>query len=473
MFVRLVLLFVSLFLVAGTPLAAGMGIDDARHLLARTGFGPTWAEIETYAALNRSEGGERLLEEARVAASQAPPDWVAVYPPRVKLKALPEDERRAYLKQRREQEQALRAWWLAEMRTTPSPLTERMTLFWHSHFTSALDKVKPPVLMYQQNALLRRHALGRFDSLLHAIAKDPAMLIYLDGTASRKQQPNENFAREVMELFTLGEGHYSETDIQEAARAFTGWTVDRTHGGVRFHPGRHDMGLKTLFGQPGLYDSDQVLDLLLQRPETAEHITRKLWREFISPEPDAETVKRLARDFRANHYSIKPLLRALLNAPAFWHPANRGLLIKSPVEFLIGLERQLALTPIEPQRAVKVSARLGQDLFNPPTVEGWSGGKTWLDAHTLLERQRIARSWSRPPSKTANAQACSQPAKATKRPAGLRICTWLDQFDTGGDWRGQAIRLLVPFAPLDKPSPELPPRQFVRAVLRDPVYQLK
>jgi uncharacterized protein (DUF1800 family) len=359
------------------------------------------------------------------------------------------------------------------MRATSSPLTERMTLFWHNHFTSALDKVKPPVLMYHQNALLRRHALGRFDSLLHAIAKDPAMLIYLDGAASRKQQPNENFAREVMELFTLGEGHYRESDIKEAARAFTGWTVDRAHGGVRFRPGRHDSGLKTLFGQPGLYDSDQVLNLLLQRPETARHITSKLWREFISPEPAAEVVQRLAEDFRANHYAIKPLLRALLNAPAFWDPANRGQLVKSPVEFLLGLERQLALTPIQPKRAAKISARLGQDLLNPPTVEGWPGGEAWLDAHSLLERQRIARYWSRPPSKAANARACSQQPEATKRPAGLKICNWLDQFDAGGVWHEQAIRLLVPFAPLDQPSPELPPRQFVRAVLRDPVFQLK
>lgn len=452
-----------------------MGEDDARHLLARTGFGPTWAEVQTYAALSRSEAVDRLLGETQVVAANPPPDWVASYPPRVKLKRLPSDERQAYIKERREKENALRAWWLAEMRTTSSPLTERMTLFWHNHFATALDKVKPPVLMYEQNAMLRRHALGRFDTLLHAIAKDPAMLIYLDGTVSRKTQPNENFAREVMELFTLGEGHYREADIKAAARAFTGWTVDRDHGGVRFRPSQHDIGLKTLFGQSGLYSGDQVLDLLLERPQTAERITRKLWQEFISPQPDDAVVQSLAEDFRGNDYAIKRLLSALLNSQAFWDPDNRGVLVKSPVEFLIGLERQLALTPIEPTRAVRISARLGQDLLNPPTVEGWLGGEDWLNAHTLLERQRIARSWSRPPSHSATAQRCSQQQAAgtTERPSGFAICSWIAQFDAGREWQVHAIRLLLPLPPLQDPSPKMSPRQFVRTLLRDPVYQVK
>ncbi|NEX22601.1 DUF1800 domain-containing protein [Thiorhodococcus mannitoliphagus] len=454
-----------------------MGSDDARHLLARTGFGPTWAEVQRFAALSRGAAIDRLLAETRVQASTPPPDWVASYPPPVAAKDLSDDERRQRRETQRKQEAALRQWWLTEMRVTPSPLTERMTLFWHGHFTSAITKVRSPVLMYRQNVLLRAQALGRFDALLHEIAKDPAMLIYLDGAVSRKARPNENFAREVMELFTLGEGHYSEADIKEAARAFTGWSLDRKLGTVHFRPGWHDNGIKTLFGRRGRLDGDQVLDLLLERPETALTITRKLWREFISPAPDAAEVRRIAELFRQNAYEIKALMRALLNSSAFWSSGNRGALIKSPVEFLTGIQRQLDITPIDPARVARVSAQLGQQLFAPPNVQGWPGGETWLDARTLLLRQEVVRQWSRAqrpdPEAIRIARQGGGGMSLSERPLDFRIQTWVKALDAGDAWRTRARQLLLPLPPLRQPAASLPPIQFVQGLLLDPVYQLK
>jgi uncharacterized protein (DUF1800 family) len=226
------------------------------------------------------------------------------------------------------------------MLATRSPLTERMTLFWHNHFVSSQQKVRYTRLMYEQNVLLRRHAVGNFGELLHAVSKDPAMVIYLDSASNRKGKPNENFAREVMELFTLGEGNYSEQDIKEAARAFTGWSVDPDSGEFMFRRPAHDDGVKTVLGRSGNFDGDAVLDILLAQPQTAEFIVSKLWREFVSPAPDAMEVKRIARMFRDNRYNIKVALRALLTADAFYAPQNRAVLIKSPVELIVGTLRQ-------------------------------------------------------------------------------------------------------------------------------------
>ncbi|MCG6940693.1 MAG: DUF1800 domain-containing protein [Thiohalocapsa sp.] len=461
----------------GAVLAAGMGIDDARHLLSRTGFGPTWAEIRRYAALSRTEGVERLLDESGTTAVTPPPDWVGVYPPPVAMRTLSEEARQRINQERREQSLQLVAWWFAEMRATPSPLTERMTLFWHGHFTSALNKVSLPILMYRQNVLLRYHALGRFDALLHEIAKDPAMLRYLDGAVNRKARPNENFAREVMELFTLGEGHYTEADVKAAARSFTGWSIDWQNGSLCFRSLWHDSGVKTLLGHRGTFDGDQVLDLLLQRPETARHVVRKFWREFVSPQPDAAEVERLARAFRQNHYEIKPLLRMLLESPAFWTPANRGALIKSPVEFLLGMERQLSINPLSDNTVLALSSQLGQNLLNPPNVKGWPGGEDWLDGRTVLLRRVVARQWSaarRPrPATTRTKQPGQKPVPLDEQPLDFEIQPWVKQFGANADWHAQAERLLLPLPPLRRPATTLPPIQYVQGLLLDPVFQLK
>lgn len=232
----------------GVPNAAPsiLGAEDARHLLNRTSFAASPAEIDAYSRLTREQAVARLLASTPRAPVTPPPRWTAEPFYWARLARMTPEERQAAQRDRREKGIELRAWWLEEMRVTPSPLTEKMTLFWHNHFVSSDQKVRSPQLMYRQNALLRRHALGHFSALLHAVARDPAMVIYLDSASNRKAQPNENFARELMELFTLGEGHYTERDVKEAARAFTGWSIDLDRGEYLFRRMQHDDGIKTV-----------------------------------------------------------------------------------------------------------------------------------------------------------------------------------------------------------------------------------
>ena len=327
-----------------------MGDSDARHLLARTGFGPTSAEVRAYANLSRDDAIDQLLRDANGQPAIAPPWWAHDSAPyRRPGPAASEDERKAFQQAETRRAMELRGWWLREMLATRSPLTERMTLFWHNHFVSSEQKVRDARLMYAQNALFRSQALGNFAVLLHAVAKDPAMVIYLDNAQNRKGAPTENFGRDVMELFTLGQGHYGERDIKEAARAFTGWGVDRESGTFAFRPRLHDDGEKTVFGKSGDFDGDQVLDLILARRETSEFIVGKLWKEFVSPTPDRRVVERIARDFRAAKYDLKVALRELLQTEAFWSDANRAALVKSPVEIVVGTLRQLEVVPAETQ----------------------------------------------------------------------------------------------------------------------------
>jgi hypothetical protein len=264
-----------------------------------------------------------------------------------------------------------------------------MTLFWHNHFATSQQKVRSLQLMYRQNALLRREALGNFATLLRGIAKDPAMLVYLDNAGNRRQAPNENFAREVMELFTLGEGHYTEHDIKEAARAFTGWSLDRESGDFTYRRMWHDFGEKTVFGRTARMDGDDVIDLLLARAETAQFIVAKVWREFVSPTPQPAEVTRWAGVLRDARYEMKPLLRAVLMSDAFWSDAHRGALVKSPVELVAGTLRTFEIHPADLRPAVFACAALGQNLFSPPNVKGWPGGEAWIDSSTLLARQQF------------------------------------------------------------------------------------
>lgn len=264
------LALIAIALGANVAQASPLGFDNARHLLNRAQFSASVQEIEAFAKLDRNEAADRLLRGKIDSAAARPPEWVneKIVPPR-EIKAMSEEERKAVRKEMIEKSFELREWWFNEMLATRSPLTEKMTLFWHNHFATSQRKVRFPQLMYRQNVLFRTHALGNFAPLLREVARDPAMIVFLDSATNRKGQPNENFARELMELFTLGEGHYSERDVKEAARAFTGWSIEPETGG------------------------DEVFDILLAHPRTAEFVTEKLWREFISPESDADEVERL------------------------------------------------------------------------------------------------------------------------------------------------------------------------------------
>ena len=367
-----------------------LGPQGARLLLTRAGFAPADADVANYSTLTHRAAVDRLLAGALTKSVTSPPAWIdeRLVPPR-ELRAMSEEARRAELQKQVRMGLDLRGWWLREMVTTPSPLTERMTLFWHNHFVSAQPKVRYTQLMYRQNVLLRKHALGRFDELLHAVAKDPAMLIYLDSATNRRGSPNENFAREVMELFTLGEGRYSEDDVKQAARAFTGWSIDLDSGDYMFRRPLHDDGEKTLFGRTGNFDGDAVLDILLAQPATSEFIVRKLWREFVSSRPDEARVKAVAAQFRISGWNIAQAVRVLLLQPEVIARDEDNALVKSPAELVVGLVRQSGGELTQPPAAAVALAGMGQNLFSPPNVRGWPGSDAWINTQTLLARKQF------------------------------------------------------------------------------------
>ncbi|HUQ28608.1 MAG TPA: DUF1800 domain-containing protein [Usitatibacter sp.] len=473
------------FLLPFAAHGAGIGYEGARHLLNRAGFGATDAEVREFAKLDRGEAVEKLLAATRREASTAPPAFVdAPFEPYYRLRGMSAEERMAAQRRLVQESFELRAWWLGEMLATPSPLTERMTLFWHNHFATSQQKVRSLQLMYRQNALLRRESLGNFATLLHAIAKDPAMLVYLDNAGSRKQAPNENFAREVMELFTLGEGHYGEQDVKEAARAFTGWSLDRETGEFTYRRIWHDYGSKTVLGHSGRLDGDEVLDVLLARPETARFIAAKVWREFVSPTPDAGEVARWAGVFRDARYEVTPLIRAALMSDAFWSPENRGALVKSPLDLVVGTLRTFAIRPIDLRPAVFASAALGQNPFAPPNVKGWAGGDAWIDSATLLGRRQFVDRVFRgsdpggalqPAAMRDNTKAPGQPLRRMLERGMADYAFDGDRFaeSLGGaaEARLEALVLAVPaINPIEKDA-MLPER--VRALVADAAFQLK
>ena len=391
-------ILLSLFLAGGTlaqtaasaAVPAPLDTNEARLLLSRSGFAPNQRELAAVSGMSRAQAVDHLLAGAGKADVLAAPDWAGDATPTGKrYQDLDVEERRA----RRELEQqrvfALRGWWLQQMMTTHSPLSERMTLFWHNHFATSFQKVQVAQLMYRQNTMLREHALGNFATLLREVSRDPAMLIYLDNANSRKGTPNENFARELMELFTLGEGNYSEQDVKDAARAFTGWSVERDTGEFKLRPALHDNDVKTVLGRSGKLDGDAVIDILLAQPACAEFIVTKLWREFVSPEPDRTEVTRIAQRFRDSRYELKVVLRELLLAPAFWDERNRAHLVKSPVELVVGTLKQFDVNFTDPLPFSFAVAQLGQNLFNPPNVKGWPGADAWINSSSLLARKSV------------------------------------------------------------------------------------
>jgi uncharacterized protein (DUF1800 family) len=464
----------TLGLILLSSSAGAISLEEARQLLNRSGFGASPAEVNFLLPKTYEQAVDQLLDEAvqHRGAQVAPPSWVFEPAlPDQKPKDMAPDEKMAFENNLRDERMQLKGWWYQQMIMTPSPLAEHMTLFWHNHFTSAFDKVRWPVYMYRQNILLRQDALGNFRDLLTAIAKDPAMVLYLDTQSNHKGQPNENFARELMELFTLGEGHYSEKDIQEAARAFTGWQVDMKTGTFVVRPRQHDDGEKQFLGHTGYFTGDDILSIILEQPRTAEFITEKLWREFISPDPDPAEVKRLAAIFRSGNYEIRPLIRALFLSPAFRDPKNRGVLTKSPVDLIVGTIRTFQV-PIDDVQPLVVAGRsMGMDIFDPPNVKGWPGGQSWISTYTLLTRRqflaRLLRGREMTSSKTA--------MKASQDNLnGIDFNEWMGQ----ADWKDSAdistmTAILLPIPPVDAGSPQEDVARQLRELVLDPAYQLK
>ncbi|RMD92964.1 MAG: DUF1800 domain-containing protein, partial [Calditrichaeota bacterium] len=278
-------------------------------------------------------------------------------------------------------------WWLKLMGSGPTTLREKMVLFWHGHFVTEAAAVKIPQYLYRYNDTLRRNALGNFRMFLREIWKDPAMLIYLNGNQNKAQKPNENFARELMELFTMGvDSGYTEMDIKESARAFTGWQVDNSQLTAVFRPRLHDYGQKTFLNHTGNFNGDDIIDIILQQPVTAEFICTKLYRFFVSPEANPQHVQELAEIFRQSDYEIKPVLRAIFTSDYFYDVENVGAIIKSPVHLAVSLVRQAQAAEVDPIYIFNAAAELDQTLFNPPNVAGWPGQRSWISPVTLASR---------------------------------------------------------------------------------------
>jgi hypothetical protein len=288
-------------------------------------------------------------------------------------------------------EKDLRGWWLYAMLHSGHPLREKMALFWHNHFATSIAKVRSAAAMFAQNQVLRKHALGSFRAMLSEVSRDPAMLIWLDSNRNVKGQPNENYARELMELFTLGVGHYSETDVREAARAFTGWHTDGEL--FTFSARFHDAEKKTLLGQTGAWDGTDVQKIVLTQPAAAMFLAGKLYRYFISEsaDPPKALLEPVAEKLRTSDFDISPAVSMILRSRLFFSEHAYRQRIKSPVEYVIGVVRTVRPSAA-PRELVTPMEAMGQSLFAPPNVKGWVGGKAWLNSATVLARQNFAES---------------------------------------------------------------------------------
>ncbi|NOZ39068.1 MAG: DUF1800 domain-containing protein [Planctomycetes bacterium] len=283
--------------------------------------------------------------------------------------------------------QTLEPWWLYRMLFTPASLRERMTLFWHGHFATSAATVNNTSMMLAQNETLRQHALGHFEPLVQAVSRDPAMLTYLNSTTNARIHPNENYAREVMELFCLGVGNYTERDIQETARCFTGWEIRRKR--FRFNKHQHDFGTKSLFHQTGKFDGDDAVRIILAQDAAPRFIARKLVNYFVCDHPVSdELVEPLARELRDNDFHIEPVVCRILTSRYFYSQAAVGQKIRSPVDLAIGLLRCLEGTVGTIALAAALQP-LGQRVFFPPNVKGWEGGRKWINATTLIGRVNL------------------------------------------------------------------------------------
>ena len=281
-------------------------------------------------------------------------------------------------------------WWANRMMVTERPLVEKMALFWHGHFATHEDKVRDHRKMLQQLELLQRQGLGNFRDLMIAVAQDPAMLAFLDAGVNVKGAPNENFAREILEMFTMGVGHYGERDIREAARAFTGWNFQGTW--FRNDVDKHDDGTKTVFGREGRFDGVQMIDLILAQPATADYIAGRIYRFFVREQLAPATARRLGAVLREHRYELAPLLETILLSRDFYSAPSVGTRIKGPVELLVSTYRKLGLTGVPGLPDFNETTRaLGQHLLHPPTVAGWAQGRAWITPGLLIERGNFVR----------------------------------------------------------------------------------
>jgi len=352
--------------------------DRAKHLLRRATLGPTWSELQRAVEEGPGKTLERIFAaDCRIEGLRADFDEMSQVIGDAAAGSNSGDR--------------LKAWWFFHMLFTPDPLRERMTLLWHNHFATSNLKVRDLIMMRQQNELFRDKAFGKFGELLHAVLQDPAMMHWLDANSNRKGRPNENLARELMELFTLGVGNYTEDDVKEGARALTGWSPKRLE--VKFVSDRHDAGEKTILNRTSKFDTKGFTNLLLNHEATSRRLAWRLCDNFMGEGVvHDEALDELATGLRKNELDMAWGVRTILSSDLFFSDANIATRISSPVEFLIGTVRSLEL--FEPPPSTLILAewcdRLGQNLFYPPNVGGWDGGRSWLTSRTIVARSNFA-----------------------------------------------------------------------------------
>ena len=366
--------------IASTTGLLGQPLSDEvklRHLLRRAGFGASPTELDQYRKLGLSATVDRLVNYESVDNSAL------------------ENRLKSYNLDPNNYADLVR-WWTLRMIYTARPLEEKMTLFWHGLLTSAVSKVGRSNPMFVQNQFLRANALGSFPDILKGISKDPAMMVWLDLETNRKGHANENYARELMELFSMGVGNYTEQDVRESARAFTGWVVRRKQTGLKsydfeatFVPRFHDTGTKTFLGQSGNFNGDDIVDIIVKQPVSARFITRRLFSFFVYPNPSDDVLKPFVDVYTSSHYSIKAVMKAILTSDAFYSPSAYRALVKSPAELVAGTARVLG-AEADGRGLPELMALMGQQLMNPTNVAGWPGGPAWLTSGTWLARLNFA-----------------------------------------------------------------------------------
>ncbi|MFK7853453.1 MAG: DUF1800 family protein [Granulosicoccus sp.] len=367
--------------------------EDARHLLARTGIGVSASEVVKLRDQTRQQAIDRILAEFETEPAVKMPDWVHSAVPHFHARQDMDDDERARFNSERDTELSqLRQWWMLNMLETDSPQTERMVLFWHDLFaTSYYDLNRQSQAVARQNITFRQLGMGSWEALLRAMIRDPALLEFLDAGSNHKDAPNENLGRELLELFVLGEGNYTESDIRNAARSLTGHDTSRIHNlAFRLKTWTQDRGEKTLFGVTGNHDGNALITLALNQPAAARFLVSRFWLAFVSDTAANERwVSRLAKRFRDSNYDIAQLYRDVLESDAFWHQQHRGSIIKSPVDLIAGTARSLEYPKTHWAKMALWQAELGMDLFAPPNVAGWKEGAAFVTPGLLLNRYRM------------------------------------------------------------------------------------
>jgi uncharacterized protein (DUF1800 family) len=375
--------------------------EKARHLLSRAGFGGTPQEVQQLVDMGLYKAVEYLVEiherpTANLEIDIRPQSKGLVYERYLSGEArreLQQRQRRSF----RNQISDIRKWWLQRMVESPRPLEEKLSLFWHDHFAVNYRDFNDPYLVYAQNQLFHRYA-DQYNGLLHGIVQDPAMIRYLDNHTNRKGSGNENLGRELQELFSIGEENsvnhkkngYSEDDVREASRALTGYTYDQATGQFRFLGTRYDETKKTFLGKTGAWSGDEVVDIILQHPATANYVTKKLFEFFVHRNPNPEAIETLAHVLRSNNYELRPMLKNLFMSEEFYSDEARASHIKSPVELLVGTIKMLGIQQVDYGRIDSACQTAGQALFEPPNVAGWDEGKAWITSKQLLDRYNFA-----------------------------------------------------------------------------------